>query len=738
VRAAFHARMLLATAAAGALLITGSWASADAAALPDLAAPAPPVHVPDVSTPAPTVPKLPDVAAQPPTVPDVSVVSDVVSKPPPPATTPAAAGATPKAPATPPTSGQGSGGGGAPSGGSGAATAPPRRAAPTTRARTGSAARVHARPARPAPPARSTRPRRSAVAKLRARGASRTVATAGRAARSKPTPPATASVKRAARTKARPPDIFTRIVEVIPPWVKVLIGVLVTLVVGLAVGAHRRLRRQAADHRHQALHDQLTELSNRRLFHQRVADALAVAEREAGCVAVLLVDLDGFKEVNDTLGHTNGDRLLQQVASRLTEVVPSADTVARLGGDEFAVLVPAVAGDEAAVAIGEALRDALREPFTLQGIPVLTDASVGIAIGPRQGDDPDTLIKHADVAMYIAKEGPGGTVVYAPERDHYSPERLALVAELRRAIELDELLLHYQPQIEPETGRVGGVEALLRWHHPERGLVPPDQFVPLAERTGLIRPLTLWVMEAAMRQCAAWRRAGLDLPVAANLSASNLADADLPDAIERLLRRWAVPPGFLRLEITETAAMADPARTGAVLERLDAMGVELAIDDFGTGHSSLAHLRRLPVHELKIDRSFVATMATDRHDAVIVAATIDLGHNLGLRVVAEGVEDEETLRELTGRGCDLAQGYLFSKPLPAEELESWLRAWARSGVRDERDAAQAAGPGSAVVLRAGAWSPSAPQGWSVRSRAGWHADNRSRIVPARPALRCRR
>jgi len=268
--------------------------------------------------------------------------------------------------------------------------------------------------------------------------------------------------------------------------------------------------------------------------------------------------------------------------------------------------------------------------------------------------------------------------------------------------------------------------------------VSPDEFVPLAERTGLMQPLTLWVLDAAMRQCAAWRRSGLDLRVAANLSASNLADGDTPDAIERLLERWGVPPGFLRLEITETTAMADPGRTSAVLARLEALGMELAIDDFGTGHSSLAYLRRLPVHELKIDRSFVSGMATDPHDAVIVAATIDLGHNLGLRVVAEGVEDEDTLRELRRRGCDLAQGYLFSRPLPAEELESWLLAWAESATLDERDAWGPAGPASAISLRAGAWSPSASKGWSARPPAGWHGSHRRRTVLFRAGPRAGR
>ena len=479
------------------------------------------------------------------------------------------------------------------------------------------------------------------------------------------------------------PSIIMWIVEVIPLWAKELIFALAAMVIGLAVGAHWRLRRRATEYRHQALHDPLTGLPNRTLFRERVTQALRDVERDGSQIAVMLIDLDGFKEVNDTLGHTSGDRLLGLVASRLTGAIRAGDTVARLGGDEFAVLLPRVPNEDAATVIADALRSTLQKPSTVGDLSIHTDASIGIAMGPQHGKDTDTLIQHADVAMYLAKEARAGTAVYETERDHYSPERLTMIGELRDAIALDQFALYYQPQIEPETGRVDGVEALIRWHHPERGLVSPDAFVPIAERTGLIRPLTLWVLEAAIRQCAAWRRSGLDLRVAVNLSASSLVDADTPDAIERFLRLWALPPGYLQLEITETTAMADPARTFAVLARLDALGVDLSVDDFGTGYSSLAYLRRLPVRELKIDRSFVSNMATDPNDKAIVLATIDLGHNLGLRVVAEGVEDEDTLRELTCRGCDLVQGYLFSKPLPPAELECWLAARRGAETPDE-------------------------------------------------------
>ena len=311
----------------------------------------------------------------------------------------------------------------------------------------------------------------------------------------------------------------------------------------------------------------------------------------------------------------------------------------------------------------------------MDDISVHSDASIGVAIGPAHGEDAATLLRHADIAMYSAKGLRVGAAVYEARLDRYSPERLAMVGELGRAIARGEFVMHYQPLVEPGTGRVDAVEALLRWRHPRRGLVWPDEFIPLAERTGLIRPLTFRVLEAAIRECAAWRRAGLDFHVAVNLSAASLVDTDLASTIDRLLRRWGVPPHFLRLEITETTAMADPTRTRKVLASLDALGTSLAIDDFGTGYSSLAYLRSLPVRELKLDRSFVSRMATDPNDHAIVVATIDLGHTLGLRVVAEGVEDKATLRELTSRGCDLVQGYLFARPLPVRELQAWLEAW---------------------------------------------------------------
>jgi diguanylate cyclase (GGDEF)-like protein len=448
----------------------------------------------------------------------------------------------------------------------------------------------------------------------------------------------------------------------------------------IVAGASRRLRQQAAENRHQALHDALTGLPNRALFRDRTAQALLAARRDGTAVAVLLMDLDRFKDVNDSLGHHTGDLLLHQVGERLRARLRASDTIARLGGDEFAVLLPGLRDPAAAAAVARELREALERPFSPGDIQQIhADASIGIALYPDHGGDPDALIQHADVAMYQAKRARLGVAVYDSASDQSSPARLALLAELRRAIDGDELILHYQPKVDL-AGGIDGAEALLRWPHPERGLIPPAEFIPLAEHTGLIRRLTLWVLEAALRQSREWRRQGLDVALAVNLSAANLADPELPDDIADLLRRMDVPPDRLTLEITESTAMADPARAQDLLLRLRDLGVGLSIDDFGTGHSSLAYLSSLPVTELKIDRSFVTSIATDDSDAMIVRSTIDLGHNLGLRVVAEGVEDDHTLRWLSDHGCDLAQGYGLTRPLPAAELPTWLAHWTAGGL----------------------------------------------------------
>ena len=435
---------------------------------------------------------------------------------------------------------------------------------------------------------------------------------------------------------------------------------------------------------HQAMHDALTGLPNRALLHDRLGQALLVARRERTPLALLLLDLDRFKEVNDTFGHHVGDALLVEVAARVQGVVRASDTVARLGGDEFAVLLP---GDDAAGAgrAASSILAALDAPTTVEDHALHLAGSIGIALYPAHGADAATLLRQADIAMYVAKRTHSGHVVYDATHDQHTPERVARVAALRAAIKRGELVLHYQPKVEPRTGRLAWVEALVRWSHAPfdpasaaaggaPGLLLPDEFIPLAEQTGLIGPLTRWVLDTALRQVGAWGRAGLPLGVEVNLSAWDLRDPGLPPAIAELLATHGVAPARLRLELTEGTLMVDAARTLAVLSRIAAMGVGIAVDDFGTGYSSLAYLKRLPVTELKIDKGFVLTMATDETDAAIVASTISLGHSLGLRVTAEGVEDRVTWERLAALGCDLAQGYYVSPPLPPAALARWLEA----------------------------------------------------------------
>jgi diguanylate cyclase (GGDEF)-like protein len=449
----------------------------------------------------------------------------------------------------------------------------------------------------------------------------------------------------------------------------VLYGVLFRIV----AGASKALRHQAEVNEHQALHDSLTDLPNRTLFHDRVRQALTSARRDHVPAAVMIMDLDRFKEVNDTLGHASGDELLKQVGLRLSASLRESDTVARLGGDEFGVLLPKVVDAEAAVAVARKLRTTLEEPFTIHGLTLQMEASVGIALYPDHGGDVQSLLQRADVAMYVAKEHPAGCEVYTRERDDYSPDRLTLLTELRRAIDRGELLLHYQPKADLRTGEIHGVEALVRWQHPERGMIPPDEFIPAAQKTGVIGPLTMFVLDEALRQCRTWSLQGLELCVAVNLSTRNLLDLHLPEAVGELLARWEVPAGLLELEITESTILADPVRAMQILSRLDEMGVRLSIDDFGTGYSSLAYLKRLPVDELKIDKSFILGMDESENDEVIVRSTIDLGRNLGLRVVAEGVESAQGWSRLAQLGCNVAQGYYLSRPVPAAELTAWLR-----------------------------------------------------------------
>jgi diguanylate cyclase (GGDEF)-like protein len=429
--------------------------------------------------------------------------------------------------------------------------------------------------------------------------------------------------------------------------------------------------REAERRNHDALHDALTGLPNRTLFRRRLDQQLKRTDgAQSGC-AVLFVDLDRFKEVNDGLGHAEGDSVLKQVAERIVTTARADALVARLAGDEFALLVPRAAQHGTAEPLARRLVAALEEPFTVGTLGVTVGASVGIATS-RDGDDAEELLRRSDVAMYTAKESTTSVSLYDPAADRHGPARLELTAELRDGIAGDELVLHYQPKVSLSTGRVQGVEALVRWQHPTRGLLYPDAFIGQAESSGLLGALTTWVLEAAMRQATTWRNDGLDLPVAVNLSASTLLDVDLPATVADLFARHDAAPALLRLEITEHTLMRDPVRAAAVLETLAVAGVEVSVDDFGTGYSSLALLRRLPVRELKIDRSFVRDMHDNPNDAAIVHSTITLAKALGLRVVAEGVETAEAYRQLAQYGCDEAQGYFLRRPETPAALDPWL------------------------------------------------------------------
>jgi diguanylate cyclase (GGDEF)-like protein len=444
----------------------------------------------------------------------------------------------------------------------------------------------------------------------------------------------------------------------------------------------KRIQRQMDEIEYRALYDELTALPNRALFRDRAHQAVAIARRERGTASVLLFDVDRFREINDALGHEAGDFLLRELGTRLREVLRESDTLARLGGDEYGVLLPTSSVEEA-VLLASRVHEALEAPFTLRGVPLEVATSVGVANYPEHGEDVDELLQHADVAMYVAKDAHLGTAVYDDELDTNDAARLALAGELRRAIEQGELVVHYQPKADLSTGRIVGAEALARWQHPERGLLSSNEFVPIAERTGLIKPLSLYVVRSALEQCRAWSAAGLDLGVAVNLTIPDLLDLELPDRIAELLEETGVAPDRLELEITESTILADPFRVRQVLTQLNEMGLRLAIDDFGTGYSSLAYLKRLPVQTIKIDRSFVTGMCEDPSDATIVRSTIDLGRNLGLAIVAEGVETRETWNALRGLGCSLAQGYLIGRAMPADELALLLAERAEAPARTD-------------------------------------------------------
>jgi diguanylate cyclase (GGDEF)-like protein len=419
-----------------------------------------------------------------------------------------------------------------------------------------------------------------------------------------------------------------------------------------------------------AYEDPLTDLANRSRFADVLEHAIHDAAQGRSALSILMMDLDRFKYVNDTLGHGVGDHVLVEVSARLQQSVTRAQCVARLGGDEFAILVT----DADAAETARVIIQALEAPILFEGQPLDVGTSIGIAHYPEHGRDAQTLVRNADIAMYAAKRNKTGYAVYDPHYDTSQQEHLSLLGELRRAVEREELRLHYQPKVAMHSARISAVEALIRWDHPHRGLIAPCQFVPFAEHTGYIKVLTRWVLREAIRQCGEWLRDGLSLQVSVNISARDLMNRDLPDQVSALLAEHQVPAGLLCLEITESSVMEDPAHAQKVLDRLFELGVRLAIDDYGTGYSSLSYLMRLPVQELKIDRSFISRMATDEEIAMIVRSTVDLGHNLGLKVVAEGVEEAAVWYALRKLGCDDAQGFFMSRPLDAQTLAYWIRA----------------------------------------------------------------
>ena len=426
-----------------------------------------------------------------------------------------------------------------------------------------------------------------------------------------------------------------------------------------------------ADLEHMALYDNLTGLANRYLIQDRLQQAIFRAERDEEAVAILVVDLDRFKDLNDTLGHNVGDQLLKEVGLRFENKLRHADTIGRLGGDEFAIVLPN-AGVETATLVAEHLLQALQFPVELESGSYVVGASIGIAIYPEHGLDMQSLLRRADVAMYVAKRAKEGWSLYDPQQDEHTPRQLALMADLHSALDRNQMRLFYQPKLDLATDCIVGVEALMRWQHPEQGFIPPDLFIPALEQSGLIRRFTAWVLDEAIRQCTTWQDLGLDLGMAVNLSMYNLRDSQLTAQLAMLQKMWKPPVGALMMEVTESAVMNDPHHVSEVLEELTRQGIRFSIDDFGTGYSSLSHLKRLPVSELKIDKSFVKDMTQDRDDEAIVRSTIDLAHNMGLRVVAEGVESREVLDRLRALGCDEAQGYYIARPMPVEDFPAFL------------------------------------------------------------------
>jgi diguanylate cyclase (GGDEF)-like protein len=448
----------------------------------------------------------------------------------------------------------------------------------------------------------------------------------------------------------------------------------------IVAGASRALRRQVETNRHQAMYDMLTDLPNRVLFTDRLEQVAIQSRRNGSVAAALLLDLDRFKEINDALGHESGDQILCQIGERIASRLREQDTVARLGGDEFGVILPGLTHGQDAVVVAEDIAAALEETFEVDGIEIDVRASIGVAC-TDDGDDAATLLRHADVAMYVAKRARSGIEKYSKTHNLFSAERLALASEVRRAIEHGELVLHYQPKIDLITGRSESVEALVRWQHPTRGLLGPVEFLPVVESTHLIKSLTLWVLDEALRQVHEWSDSGVRVRVAVNLGAAYASDTRLPGQVAEMLTRHGVDPELLEIELTETAVLDDPTRAESVLNALAKLGVRTSVDDFGTGYASIAYLTGLPIRTLKIDQSFVSDL-TVKGNLAVTRYSIELARTLGLTTVAEGVEDEATLHVLEELGCDEAQGYFFARPTPAPECLAWIRSrnWSRNRI----------------------------------------------------------
>lgn len=425
---------------------------------------------------------------------------------------------------------------------------------------------------------------------------------------------------------------------------------------------------------HEATHDAITALPNRLLFMDRLEQAIQSALRMKTTLAILMLDIDDFKKVNDTLGHYSGDRLLKQVVSRLEGVVRKSDTLARVGGDEFAILMQMSSGQENIEGVIKKIQKIFIEPFSIEGLSIEIQSSIGVVLFPDHGKELETIMQRASVALYAAKQDSRKFALYSTQLDKNSPHRLTMMGELRHAIQNDELVLYYQPKINLKLKRIIGAEALVRWNHPEHGFLPPDEFIPMAERTGLIKPLSIWVLNTALSQAEKWHRQNLKLSVAVNLSPVTFLDTELPNLIIGMLSQYEVPPEYVTLEITEGSMIKDPTLALEIMNRLSETGIKISIDDFGTGYSSLAYFKKLPTSEVKIDKSFVTDMLNNKNDAVIVRSIIDLGHNLSLNVVAEGVENRKTALGLKKMGCDVLQGYYINRPMSNEDFMAWIGA----------------------------------------------------------------